>query len=59
MFERRPIYRETAKQYQKASKKEKMEILDYFVRITGLKNRNYAATFLKNNLRESMLFPYK
>nr|WP_271436205.1 hypothetical protein [Thermospira aquatica] len=36
MFERRPIYRET-KEYQKANKKEKKEILDYFVRITGLK----------------------
>ncbi|URA10268.1 integrase catalytic domain-containing protein [Thermospira aquatica] len=49
MFERRPIYRETAKQYQKASKKEKMEILDYFVRITGLKNRNYAARLLRQH----------
>ncbi|URA10649.1 hypothetical protein KDW03_02255 [Thermospira aquatica] len=49
MFERRPIYRETAKEYQKASKKEKKEILDYFVRITGLKNRNYAARLLRQH----------
>ncbi|URA10049.1 hypothetical protein KDW03_11285 [Thermospira aquatica] len=26
-----------------------MEILDYFVRITGLKNRNYAARLLRQH----------
>ena len=46
MKERKPIYRETAKGYQKATKKAKCLILDSFVETTGL-NRDYAATLLR------------
>jgi len=38
MFERKPIYRELAKDYQKARKKEKTKMLDNFLQLTGLKN---------------------
>ena len=46
MHERKPIYRETAKEYQRARKKEKKAILDRFVQTTGL-DRKYAATLLR------------
>lgn len=46
MFERKPIYRETAKEYQKARKRDKKVILDRFIETTGL-NRDYAATLLR------------
>lgn len=49
MFERRPIYRETAKEYQKAKKKDKTGILERFIKTTGLKNRNYAARLLRQH----------
>ena len=48
MKERKPIYRETAKRYQKATKKEKREILNQFIKLTGL-TRNHAATLLRND----------
>ncbi len=48
MIERKPIYRETAKEYQKVRKKAKNEILDRFLSITGL-NRNYAARLLRSH----------
>jgi len=48
MSEKRAIYRETAKRYQKAKKKEKVEILNEFINLTKL-NRNYAATLLRNH----------
>jgi hypothetical protein len=49
MFERKPVYRETAKEYQKARKKDKGAMLDYFVLTTGLKSRNYAAKVLRTH----------
>jgi hypothetical protein len=49
MKERRPIYREFAEKYRKArNKKSKTEILKNFVETTG-RNRNYAATLLRNH----------
>jgi len=48
MHERIPIYRETAKLYQKARKKSKKLILDNFIQTTGL-TRKYAATLLRKH----------
>jgi len=48
MRERKPYYREVAKRYQKAGKKEKGVILDEFVATVGL-NRSYASTLLRNH----------
>ncbi|URA09567.1 hypothetical protein [Thermospira aquatica] len=53
MFERRPIYRETAKEYQKASKKEKKDT-GLLCEITGLKPRNYATRLLGNTEKPYM-----
>ncbi len=47
VFERKPIYRETAKEYQKARKRDKTAILERFIKTTGLKNRKYAARLLR------------
>jgi hypothetical protein len=46
MSEKKSVYRETAKRFQKAKKKEKKQILDEFVKLTGL-NRDYSATLLR------------
>lgn len=48
MKEREPIFREFAKEYQKANKKEKGKILDEFVGFTGLKIC-YSAYLLRDN----------
>jgi len=48
MKEKKAIYRETAKRYQKARKKEKQKILDEFVILVSLR-RNYAATLLRSH----------
>ena len=48
MKERKPIYRESAKMYQKAGKKGKSIILDNFIIITGL-NRSYASNLLRTH----------
>lgn len=45
--ERRPLIREQAKEYKKAKKKQKMIILDNFVKLTEY-NRSYARTVLRN-----------
>lgn len=55
MKERKPIYRETAKRYQKARKKEKKEILNQFIKLTGL-TRNHAATLLRNHGRKIKIY---
>jgi len=55
MFERKPIYREIAKDYQNARKKEKTKMLDNFLQLTGLKNRNYAARLLRLHGRKIRL----
>jgi hypothetical protein len=48
MRERKPYYREVAKRYRKAGKKEKGVILDEFVATVGL-NRSYASTLLRTD----------
>lgn len=47
LSERKPLIREQAKLYKKASKKEKKIILDNFIELTNY-NRSYARTLLRN-----------
>ena len=47
MFERKSIYREMSKEYQRSRKKEKTIILDFFLKTTGLTSRNYAERLLR------------
>ena len=51
MDERRPVIREISKRYQRAGKKERGDILDEFMKLTGYKDRSHAAFILRNEGR--------
>src|SRR5512134_3723484 len=54
MSERRAVTRQMASQYQSARKKQRSQILEQFVRLTGY-SRSYAAFVLRNWGRKRVL----
>jgi hypothetical protein len=57
MNERQPVIREMSKVYHKANKKEKGEILDQFMELTGYRDRSHAAFLLRSQGRRVRISP--